>query len=256
MLHAVGDEGLQQLPAVGLVEIEEHVAGGLHGDGAGALGLVARDEIDQYRACHAQVVDAVVLEEALVLGGEEGVLDQLRNLVVSDRDSPLLTDLGDESAAAGVDAQRHLQFDVAHHLERGERRHEIDIAAGERVGAKECHERRAAKEYDEQTKPVPFHRKPPLLSAPANTLRSKTPVTMGTQSLRSTATSAVESQACPATLTHSDRRGHAPPVGSDASAESSSATVNFVAVSRESLFCPATALARAAPGSPGGPRRT
>jgi hypothetical protein len=104
MLHAVGDEGLLQLAAVGLVEIEEHVAGGLHGDGAGALGLVAGEEIDQHGAHHAEVVDAVVLEEALVLGGDERLLDEIGNLVVGDRDAPLLTDLRDESAAARVDA--------------------------------------------------------------------------------------------------------------------------------------------------------
>src|SRR2546430_5684015 len=34
---SVGDESLLQLAPIGLVEVEEHVAGGLHGDGAGAL---------------------------------------------------------------------------------------------------------------------------------------------------------------------------------------------------------------------------
>jgi hypothetical protein len=66
----------------------------------------------------AEVVDTVMLEEALVLCGDESVLDELWNLVVGDRDAPLLTDLGDERAAARVDAQRHLQFDVAHHFQR------------------------------------------------------------------------------------------------------------------------------------------
>ena len=37
-LHPVGDEHLLQLAAPGLVQREEHVARGLHGDGAGALG--------------------------------------------------------------------------------------------------------------------------------------------------------------------------------------------------------------------------
>ena len=74
---------------------------------------------------------------------------------------------------------------------------------------------------------------------------------MGTQSLRSTATRADDSQAHPATLTHSDRRGHAPPIGSDASAESSCATGILDDVRWQSLFCSATALARAALGSPG-----
>ena len=104
VLHAVGDEGFLQLATRGLVEREEHVARRLHGDGAGALGLVAGDQIDADGAHHAEVVDAVVLEEALVFGGEEGVLDELGDLVVARRDAPLLTDLGDERAAARVDA--------------------------------------------------------------------------------------------------------------------------------------------------------
>jgi hypothetical protein len=173
VLHAVGDEGLLELAPVSLVETEEHVAGGLHGDGARALGLVAGDEIDQHRAHHADVVDAVVLEEALVLGGDEGVLDQLRNLVIGDRDAPLLTDLRDERAAARVDAQWHLQFHVAHHFQRRQRRHEVYVAAAQGVGAEKCDERHTADEDDRQTKPIPLHRNYlPLLALPAGGLHS------------------------------------------------------------------------------------
>src|SRR5256885_4487048 len=45
-----------------------------HGDGAGALALVTGEQIDEHRAHHAEVIDAVVLEEALVFGGEKRVL--------------------------------------------------------------------------------------------------------------------------------------------------------------------------------------
>ena len=100
--------------------------------------LVARHHVDQHRAHHAEVVDAAVLEEALVLGGEEGVLHQLRNLVVGDRDAPLLADLRDQRAAARVDAQRHLQLHVAHRFDRRQRGHQIHVTAGERVRAQKC----------------------------------------------------------------------------------------------------------------------
>ncbi len=88
-------------------------------------------------AHHAEVVDAVVLEEALVLGGQEGVLYQLRDLVVGDRDAPLLADLRDQRAAARVDAQGHLQLHVAHRLDRGQRGQQVHVAAGERVARPE-----------------------------------------------------------------------------------------------------------------------
>jgi len=161
------------LAAIGLVEIQEHVAGGLHGDGARPLRLVAGDEIDQHRAHHAEVVDAVVLEEALVLGRDERVLDEIGNLIVGDRNAPLLTDLRDERAAARIDPQRHLQFDVAHHFERRKRRHEVHVAAREPVSAEECDEGHTAEEDDQQPKPIPFHGNHlPLLALPAGGLHS------------------------------------------------------------------------------------
>ena len=36
--------------------------------------VVARGQVHQHGAQHAEVVDAVVLEEAVVLGGQEGLL--------------------------------------------------------------------------------------------------------------------------------------------------------------------------------------
>ena len=86
------------------------------------------------RAHHAEVVDAMVLEEALVFRGEKRMLDQLRNLLVGHRDAALLADLGDQRAASRVHAQRHLQFDVAHGLDRGKARHEVHITTCQRVG--------------------------------------------------------------------------------------------------------------------------
>ena len=75
-----------------------------------------------------------MLKEAIVLGGEEGLPDQQWNLVVGDRDPPLLADLGDQLAAAGVNAQGNLQFRVAHRLDAGQRGLEVDIGSGNAHG--------------------------------------------------------------------------------------------------------------------------
>ena len=69
----------------------------------------------------------MVAKEAVILGGEKG-LDQLgRQLVVADRDTPLLADRGDQPSIAGVDAQRHLQLDVPQAVHIGQRGPQIDI---------------------------------------------------------------------------------------------------------------------------------
>ena len=162
VLHAVGDEGLLQLAARGLVEREEHVARGLHGDGAGALGLVAGDDVDQRGAHHAEVVDAVVLEETVVLGRQEGVLDQLGDLLVGHRDAPLLADLRDQLAAARVDAQRHLQFHVAHRFDRGQRGHQVHITAGERVAAQKCDQHHTPAQHTPESECNSISQKPTL----------------------------------------------------------------------------------------------
>src|SRR6266480_1969762 len=173
VLHAVGDESLLQLAPIGLVEVEEHVAGGLHGDGAGALALVTGEQIDEHRAHHAEVIDAVVLEEALVFGGEKRVLDELGDLVVADRDAALLADLRDQRAGAGVHAQGHLQLDVAHGIRRGERGDQVDVAAGQRVGAEKCDQRHTAGDEHRRAKVIPIHRNQLcLLALPARAMHS------------------------------------------------------------------------------------
>ena len=58
---------------------------------------------------------------------EEG-LDQFgRQLVVADRDPPLLADGGDKPPIAGVDPQRDLELDLAQAVDVGQRGLQIDI---------------------------------------------------------------------------------------------------------------------------------
>ena len=53
-----------------------------------------------------------MLEEAVVLGGEEGLHHDLGDLPVGNRQAPLLADLADQAAVAAVHPQRHLQLQL------------------------------------------------------------------------------------------------------------------------------------------------
>jgi len=114
MLHFVRNKRFLEFAPHRLVQAQEHVAGGLHGDGAGALGLVSRDKVYHHRADHPQVVDAVMLEEALVLGRQKGMFNQVWDLVVIDWNTPLFADLCDQLSTARVNTQGDLHLDVAH----------------------------------------------------------------------------------------------------------------------------------------------
>ena len=54
-----------------------------------------------------------MLEESVVLGREEGVDDHLWNVRGGDRDAPLLADLRDQLAVAGIDREWQLHAQVA-----------------------------------------------------------------------------------------------------------------------------------------------
>ena len=71
-------------------------------------------------AQHADVVDAPVLVEALVLGGEHRVLHDLGDLRDPDDRAALLAELADQHAVGGVDAQRDLGPVVGQRVDRRE----------------------------------------------------------------------------------------------------------------------------------------
>ena len=74
LLHFVYGERLLELAPHSLIQCQEYVTGGLHGDGAGSLGLMSRDKVYNHRrGPPPQVVDAVMPEETLVFGRQEGV---------------------------------------------------------------------------------------------------------------------------------------------------------------------------------------
>ena len=78
--------------------------------------------VGERRAQNALPINAVVPEKAVVLGGEEGLDELRRQLVVAHRDAPLLADGGDQPPIAGVDPQRHLQLDVPQAVDIRQRR--------------------------------------------------------------------------------------------------------------------------------------
>ena len=112
LLDAQRREDLEQLAAIALLRAQEDAARELHRDRAAAFGFLARQQVARDRADQARIVDAAVLEEAVVLRGEHRVDHLVRDRVERERDAPLLAELRDQLAVAAVDAQRHLQPDV------------------------------------------------------------------------------------------------------------------------------------------------
>ena len=90
---------------------QEHVASDLHGDGAGALADAAGAGIGQRGAQNALPINTMVPEEAVIFGGEEGLDELRRKLVITDGYAPLLTDRGDQPAVTGIDPQGDLKLD-------------------------------------------------------------------------------------------------------------------------------------------------
>ena len=71
---------------------QEHVARHLHGDGARPLADAAGLEIGHRRPQNPLPINAMVPEEAIVLGGQKGLDQLLGELVVAHRDAALLAD--------------------------------------------------------------------------------------------------------------------------------------------------------------------
>ena len=107
LLDLAGDLGLPELAAERFVAAADvlgaDVPRQLHRDGREAFGHPHLDQVAPDRAEHAEPVDAVVLVEALVLGGDERGLDHRGHLGQGHDGAPLLAQLGDEAAVGGVD---------------------------------------------------------------------------------------------------------------------------------------------------------
>jgi len=120
VLDLEGEHRLVQLARQGLLRGQEEVARHLHGDRARALAAPARYEVGIGGAHHAEIVDAGVLVEALVLGREDGRLELGGNVGDRYHRPPLLAELADQHALGGVDPQRDLGLILRKRLERWE----------------------------------------------------------------------------------------------------------------------------------------
>ena len=111
------------------------IARDLHRDRRCALRAARLAEVGQTGADHAHVVDAAVLIELRVLGGEHRVLHHLRDLADRHEVAPLLAELAQEHAVGGEHAHRQLRPVVGEAADLGE----IGIADGERDAGHEDH---------------------------------------------------------------------------------------------------------------------
>jgi hypothetical protein len=105
LLQAVGENGVLQLAADGGVVGQEDVLGHLLGDGGAAFQPAPTNGVEQvlgHGAHNAAGVHAAVLEEAVVLGRQEGLGQLGRDVVIGDEDPALAAELADQGAVPGI----------------------------------------------------------------------------------------------------------------------------------------------------------
>ena len=118
LLDAQCEEDLVDLAGVRLLAGQEEVARHLHRDRARALVAPARKDVAHRGARDADRIDARMLEEARVLGRQDGVPHHRRNVLDAHEAAALLAELPDQHAVGGVDPQRDLGTVVGDRLER------------------------------------------------------------------------------------------------------------------------------------------
>ena len=115
-----GHRDLVELAGVGALGREEEVAGNLLRDGRAALAAAAGQHVGECGADDAGDLDAGVFVEAVVLGGENGVLDVVGHFGEAHEVAALLPELADELAVGAPDAKRHARTIVGKRVDRGE----------------------------------------------------------------------------------------------------------------------------------------
>ena len=120
-LHLHRQQHFLEFAAEAVFGAEEELLGDLLGDG-GATGhtlLPAGFDQQPDGAGDALHIDAVVLVEVGVLGGQKGLPDALWNLIDFNGIATLFAEQADQLAIARVDVHRLLQLDVTQHLHVG-----------------------------------------------------------------------------------------------------------------------------------------
>ena len=138
-LHLHRQQHLGELAGVAVLAAQEELAGDLLGNGgtAGdALVVGGRQQPD--RARHALEVDPVVLVEAGVLRGQEGLLHLQGDVLDVDRIAAHLAEQPDQAAIPGIDVHRLLQLDVAQALHVRQPRRNRGQQDADDQGAQQC----------------------------------------------------------------------------------------------------------------------
>ena len=125
-----GQQRFVDLALQGLFAGQEEVARHLLRDGRGALARAA-GQVVQRGAHDADVVDAAMLVEAVVLDRQHRLFHDLRDVLDAHQVAPLLAEFADQHVVGGKDPQRNLRPVVGQRIERrqvriGHRQHEAD----------------------------------------------------------------------------------------------------------------------------------
>ena len=107
-LDAQRQEDLLDLADVGLLVAEKEVTGQLHGDGAAARALFAGACQLHRGAQDTLIVDPGMLVKAVILGGQEGLLQHLRDLCQGQWFTTGLAELCQQLSVTAVDPHWHL----------------------------------------------------------------------------------------------------------------------------------------------------
>ena len=89
-------------------------------DGRGALFFSTANNIARGGAQNSERIDAAVLVEAFVLGGQDGLLEDFRRVLDAQEGTALLAEFADQVTVCGIDAQRNLGAVIGQDVERRE----------------------------------------------------------------------------------------------------------------------------------------
>jgi len=112
VLEGQRQEDLAQLAPQGPLVLDQRGPYQLLGERAAALPHFQRAGRNEQRAQHALPVDARVLEEPVVFGGQERLDHRWGHLAELDRQPALLADLADEQTVPAVHSERELQLEL------------------------------------------------------------------------------------------------------------------------------------------------
>ena len=121
LLDLQRQQHLEQLAGEGLFARQIKIARHLHGDGRGAL--TARPlQIRQQRASHSRPIDAAMLIETVVFGGQHRLFHQIGNLPNGRKHPALLAELAQQHVVRRIHPQRQLGLIVLQFRDVGQSR--------------------------------------------------------------------------------------------------------------------------------------